>query len=236
MNVTKTMFVLTVGSVGVMGAMSAHASDLNAGDRLTITAGVQVVDANGDPVNVSSGSFFAVDGNGDYKITGVEKIAVSQGTTGITIGKANTALGEINAPWFLFGDVGPGYDRVSTPVTSGTGGLDLSGWMVTWTNYVGPTVIDLGTGAWQVLNASSGMPTSGYTNGTGIFNWSGVYGDSYTLDYSATVQSGPFIGIQWALHLEGVTAVPEASTYGMMLAGLGLVGFAAQRRRKTSAA
>ena len=78
----------------------------------------------------------------------------------------------------------------------------MSGWMVTWNG----SQIDLGTGAWQVLNASSGMPTSGYTNGIGIFNWSGVYGDSYTLDYTATPQAGPFIGVQWALHLEGTVA------------------------------
>lgn len=32
--------------------------------------------------------------------------------------------------------------------------------------------------------------------------------------------------------ISGVTAVPEAETYAMMLAGLGLVGFAAARRRR----
>ena len=46
-------------------------------------------------------------------------------------------------------------------------------------------------------------------------------------------KSGPFNNIQWAIHLEGeVLPVPEASTYGMMLAGLGLVGIAAAKRRK----
>jgi hypothetical protein len=227
MNFKKTMFALAIGSIGIMGAMSAHAFDLNAGDKLTITAGVQVVDADGYNINVSSGSFFVVDANGDSKIQGGEKTALSQGSTGITIGRSNTAPGEITAPWLFFQNTG--YDWVSaTPITGGTGGLDMSGWTVTW------DVLDLplGTGAWQV-NASSGMPTSGYTNGVGIFNWSGVYGDFYTLDYTATVQSGPFVGVKYALHLEGVTAVPEASTYGMMLAGLGLVGIAARRRKQS---
>jgi hypothetical protein len=70
--------------------------------------------------------------------------------------------------------------------------------------------------------------------------WSGVYGTAYTLDYTATVPAGDpsgFGGTQYALHLTGIVnaaPVPEASTYGMMLAGLGLVGFAA-RRRKTAA-
>jgi hypothetical protein len=40
--------------------------------------------------------------------------------------------------------------------------------------------------------------------------------------------------VQYSLHLTGtVNLVPEASTYGMMLAGLGLVGFMASRRRKS---
>jgi hypothetical protein len=64
-----------------------------------------------------------------------------------------------------------------------------------------------------------------------------VTGSNYVLDYHATVPvndvSG-FGGVQYALHLEGtVVPVPEASTYGMMLAGLGLVGFMASRRRKS---
>jgi hypothetical protein len=38
-----------------------------------------------------------------------------------------------------------------------------------------------------------------------------------------------FLGVDYTLHLQAVP-VPEASTYGMMLAGLGLVGFMARRR------
>jgi len=213
MNFTKTMFALALGSIGVMQSMNAHAWDLSAGDRLTI----------------GSGSFFGVDMDANSTIAATEKTALSQGSTGIVIG-AITAPGEITAPWTFLGQTG--YDWAATAVTGGTGGLNMSGWMVTWNG----SAIDLGTGAWQVLNASSGMPTSGYANGIGIFNWSGVYGDSYTLDYTATPQAGPYIGVQWALHLEGTTVpVPEASTYGMMLAGLGLVGFAARRRGKAAA-
>jgi len=224
MNFTKTMFALALGSVGAMHGMSAHAWELSPGDTLTITTGA------GGTQNIFYGSFFAVDTDADSNIQGTEKIALSQGTTGIVIGSPNTALGAITAPWAFLGETG--YDWVSTPITgsSYTGGVDMSGWMVNWNG----NQIALDTGAWQVLNSSgSGMPTSGYTNGTGIFNWSGFYGDSYTLDYTATVQSGPFNNIQWAIHLEGeVLPVPEASTYGMMLAGLGLVGIAAAKRRK----
>lgn len=224
MKFTKTMSALALGSVGIMGAMSAHAVTMNNGDQLTITNGTTQEDAEGYVISVT-GSWYAFDNNGNGTISAGEKMTLQQGTTGIVIGASNTALGEIAAPTDFMGV--PSYDWVSTPITGGTSGLDLSGWMVAWNG--GQS--DRGTGAWQV-NASSGMPTSGYTNGLGIFNWSGVYGDSYTLDYTATPQYGPFYGYQWALHLEGtVQAVPEASTYGMMLAGLGLVGAAARRRK-----
>lgn len=228
MNFMKSMFALALGSTGTMGAMSAHAVDLNAGDRLTIASGVQVLDANGYAINVSSGSFFALDLNGNSNIESGEKNALTQGSTGIVIGATYSAPGEISALWPYYGQ--PGYEWVSTSITGGTDGLDMSGWTVTW----GSEVIGLGTGAWQVLNASSGMPTfGGYANGTAIFGWNGVYGDPYTLDYTATVQSGPFLGFRYALHLEGTAvAVPEASTYGMMLVGLGLIGAVARRRRQ----
>lgn len=212
MNFARTTFVLALGLVQAAGAAAAT---LNAGDRLTI----------------GSGSFFAVDMDADSNIDPTEKIALSQGTTGIVIGAPTHAPGAITAPWLFLGYAG--YDWTSgNAVSGGTGGLDMSGWMVTWNGQD----IALGTGAWQVLNASSGMPTSGYGDGIGILNWNSVYGDAYTLDYTATVQDGAFMNVQWALHVEGtVVPVPEASTFGMMLAGLGLVGIAAARRGKQPA-
>lgn len=229
----STMTKVATVAILAAAATSAHAVNLNNGDMLSITAGVPVFDANGNQTNVSPGSFFAMDLNADSKIQGTEKTQLSQGTTGITIGKSNTALGEITAAWPFSGATG--YDWVSTAITGGTGGLNMSGWTVNWNG----GNIDMGAGgAWQVLNGAGGaMPTSGYTNSTAIFGWDGVYGHTYTLDYTATVPSGGFAGTQYGLHLTGtVTAgaiapIPEASTYGMMLAGLGLVGFAVRRRK-----
>lgn len=198
MKFTKTISALAIGGVGLMQSMSVGAANLNTGDNLTI----------------GSGSFFAVDLDGNSNIDTTEKTALSQGAYGVFIG-AVTAPGAITAPWTFLGQTG--YDWVSAPASGGTGGLDMSGWMVTWNGQD----VDLGMGAWQVLNASSGMPTSGYANGVGILDWSGAYGDSYTLDYTATPQDGPFLGVKWALHLQGIAVpVPEASIYGMMLAGL----------------
>lgn len=235
MNFTKTMFALAIGSVGIMGAMSAHAVNLNTGDTLTINPGVTAVDAYNNPTNVTV-SWFGMDTNGNGVIAGTEKTALSQGTTGIVIGTATTAgashagaptagdTNAITAPWAFFGNTGSDYTTVG--ITGGTtGGLNFSGWTVTWN---GIPAINMTGGAWG----------TGYSNGVANFTWNGVYGAGYTLDYHATVPLGDpsgFGGVKYALHLQGVVnqaaAVPEASTYGMMLAGLGLVGFAVRRRK-----
>ena len=234
MNFKKTMFALAVGSVGIMGAMSAHASDvtgaLHNGDSLSITT--STLDASGNVVP-GTGSWFGMDSNGNGAITNVELIILSQGTTGIVIGQATTAgashgglpvAGDTNAitrPWDFLGNTGS--DFTTTGITgSTTAGLNFSGWRVTW-NGIPP--INMGGGAWG----------TGFTNGVANFTWNGVYGSAYTLDYAATTPLGDpsgIGGVRYALRLTGtVTPVPEASTYGMMLAGLGLVGFAVRRRK-----
>lgn len=71
----------------------------------------------------------------------------------------------------------------------------------------------------------------------------GVY--FYTADWTHLVTASDgvpalYYGTTFNLHLEGLAItslaapVPEADTYAMMLAGLGLVGFLAQRHRKSA--
>jgi hypothetical protein len=51
---------------------------------------------------------------------------------------------------------------------------------------------------------------------------------------SSAAQSGDFKGYQeyaWAVRDGDVAAVPEPETYALMLAGLGLVGFMARRKK-----
>jgi hypothetical protein len=217
MNFKKTMFALAVGSVGIMGAMSAHAVALNAGDVLTITAGTGTVSSSG-AVTVTGGSFF--------RMVGVNAGLVSQGTDGIVIGAANTAHGDIDADWTFAGLAG--YDTVTTAITGSTeSGLDMSGWTVNWN---GETISMAGT-AWG----------AGYTDNIANFTWDGTDGGAYTLGYHVTIAGATggaagFNGVNYNLQLQGfvqqaAAPVPEASTYGMMLAGLGLVGFAVRRRK-----
>lgn len=95
--------------------------------------------------------------------------------------------------------------------------IDLSGfggqWAATGVNY--PLFPDAGT-------LVSNVQTIGGTT-------------YYTLDWSHVITAAEdpdFAGQRADWHMEGVmVAVPEASTYGMMLAGLGLVGFAVRRRK-----
>lgn len=224
----STMTKVAAVALLAAAATSAHAVSLNNGDSLTINAGTYTYDTNGNVSGFAGGSFFAMD-NGDGKIVAAEKNAISQGTTGIVIGASNTALGAIDQGWLFNSNTG--YHFVSTAITGGTSGLNFSGWTVNWNG----GNIDMSSGAWAPSNANSGMPTSGYTNGVAQFTWDGVYGHAYSLNYTATVPSGGFAGVHYAFHADGIVnqaaPVPEASTYGMMLAGLGLVGFAVRRRK-----
>lgn len=232
MNFKKTMFTLAIGSVGVMGAMSAHATAVNNGDTLTIDAGAGVyttIPGVGTFLTGYTGSWFGMDTNNDG-ITANEKTALSAtNSPGLVIGQSSVAgpygnglstvgsAGPIVDTWGFFSSAGTNFVTNAAGVTGSTeAGLDMSGWAVAWNNV---PYINMGAGA------------------AATFAWDGVYDHAYTLDYSASVPSDSpaFPGVFYQLHLEGTVtqAVPEASTYGMMLAGLGLVGFAVRRRKAT---
>jgi hypothetical protein len=212
----------------------SHAATLPWGTALTITSGVPVYDSNGDQITVSSGSWFGIDLSGDNKLASSERYAaLSQGMTGFIIGMptppgashpgppAPGDTNDIDAPYDVWGQTASDYTTVGITGSTATG-LDMSGWMWRFAGYD----VNMGSGAWG----------AGFSNGIGNFVWDGVQGHAYTLDYRARVPFGDpsgFGGVGMAWHFEGVVAVPEASTYAMMLAGLGLVGVAARRRRQT---
>lgn len=213
-----------------VAASGAQAVAVNDNDVLNIDAGVAqttTIPGVGTFVTGYSGSWFGmdIDNNG---IQAGEKTALSAiNSPGIIIGATSTAgpygngvsltgsAGPIVDTWSFFSSTGTNFATVG--ITGSTeAGLDMSGWTVAWNNVAS---IDMGQGA----NAT--------------FVWDGTDGGAYTLDYSASVPttSPAFPGVFYQLHLEGTVtqaaAVPEASTYGMMLAGLGLVGFAVRRRK-----
>ncbi len=75
----------------------------------------------------------------------------------------------------------------------------------------------------------------GVTSGIRVVNvWNVNANGSLTTAIVPGMENGPFPGYNANFNLTGanlITPVPEASTYGMMLAGLGLVGFAVRRRK-----
>lgn len=114
----------------------------------------------------------------------------------------------------------------SGSIVNGTMALDLSGF----------------TGEWNGISFSA-SPDPG-TLATAISHiGNGVY--FYTADWTHRVTASDgvpafYYDVTFDLHLEGIAvtnlaaSVPEANTYAMMLAGLGLVGFMAHRRRKSA--
>ena len=76
----------------------------------------------------------------------------------------------------------------------------------------------------------------GSTTGIRVVNvWNVNSNGSLTAYAVPGMENGPFPGFNAAFNLTApglIAAVPEASTYGMMVVGLGLVGAAVMRRRK----
>jgi hypothetical protein len=224
MKFTMKSTMTKVAAVAVLSASAtaAQAATLNVGDVLSITTGGVTSSGAWDG---NGGSFYGIDGNANGKISSIEASGITS-LGDITIG-STTVAGDITT-WQLYSATG--MDFLAIAMSGGTGGVDMSGWTVNWNG----GDLDMSSGAWQSAGATNNVMQNvgGFTNGAAKFVWDGVSGHAYTLDYTATFQGGGLTGLQYYLHLEGaVTAVPEASTYGMMLAGLGLVGFAVRRRK-----
>lgn len=237
----KTLILIHAAFTLALGAASLTASAATIPTfPMTIMAGVPTYDGKGNAIDIASGSWFAMDTNGNSLIAGTEKTALSQGYAGLVIGSTTSpgashagvpAPGDINAitaPWAFFGNTGSDY--LTAPITGNTtAGLDFSGWSITWN---GIPSISLGGGAWG----------AGFSDGIAHFVWNSV--GLVTIDYHATVPLGDssgFGGTQYALHLEGYfstpegvvipSAIPEVSTCAMMLAGLVFVALAMHGRR-----
>lgn len=223
--------------LGTTAGVTAQAAMLQTGDLLTIAAGVAVYDQNNNPVNVSGGSYFVCDCNGNLSIQNVEKSAITPGTDGgIRIGFTQSS-GQIDDYYQMFNI--PGRHYTSVAVTGGTTtGLNFSGWNMDWNSMTMP----LGTSAWTPTNcATVGVSCAGYANGVAVFNWNGIYGGAYTLDYTARVPQGHpsgFDSVPFFLHLEGTVAsiVPSVPLpAAVWLFGSGLFGLMGAARLQRSA-
>ena len=217
-----------------MGATSANAA-LSSSAVLNFDSGVQTCTAYGTCF-VKSGSYFGMDTNGSGTVTANERTPLVQ-NNGLILGTAQAASGShsgapdgtesagIDAAWGFFGNTGMHFTSSAANVLSATGNtatIDFSGWNVTWN---GIAAINMGGGAWAG-NAN------GVANVTCAVDCS--VGDTYTLDYSATVpmdDPSNFGGVAYQLHLVGtVSEVPVPAA--LWLFGSGLIGLAAVARRR----
>ena len=96
--------------------------------------------------NVTSGSYFAMDTNGNGQIDDPEKVAIAPGLDGgIIVGLLQPSLhamtacdsteagtGPIDSPWCFGGNYGVHHTPTLPVIDNGDGTLDFSGWTVRW--------------------------------------------------------------------------------------------------------
>ncbi len=177
---------------------------------------------------IIGGSYFAMDTNGDGVFQNSERTGVTV-NVGVSIGQAQPASGThtgapdgseapgIDNPWNFFGNTG--LHQTTSPVTilsdNGAGAvtLDLSGWNVAW-NGIASIPMSQGT--------SNGVAT--VTCATDCTD-----GDTYILDYFATVPPGDpsgFGNVPYSVHLEGDVTIPPILNAGDGSVGLGNIATA----------
>ncbi len=165
---------------------------------------------------------------------------ISETMTGAgTLKFASTPLGTTNS-------TGTGHSRgkwISKTVLNNTGS--------TWTSFELELQVILGTASGggdglsfadgsSITGSFSSNQFSGYTrieDARDYLNFNGgdvLDGESVTFNFAITDNSGndPFYLLQTP---NRVDAIPEPETYAMMLAGLGLLGFVARRRKQKAA-
>lgn len=193
-------------ALALSGSTLAAQAVLPDGTVLQFNAGVPSYDTYGNPVNVASGSYFAVDLNGNNAFGNSEKTAIAM-HDGIIIGASQPASGShagtvdgtespgIDVPWNFFGNTGM-FQTLSPVIDYGDGTLDFSGLGVTWAG---------------ILNIPLGDPAAFPTPDTLRASIVCAHtpcqiGDTYTLDYRGRVPMGDpsgFGGVLFGLHLEG---------------------------------
>ena len=184
--------------------------------------------------NVTSGSWFAMDNNGNGITEPGEKtpldiidtlfFADTTAATGSHAGSIDGSESPVSDIWEFFG--GTGMDYLTSPmVDNGDGTVDMSGWTVTWN---GIAAIPMG---------GDSANFAGDTGLGALVCGSCNVGDAFTLDYTAHVPLGDasgFGGVGYTLHLEG-TVAPIPVPAAVWLFGSGLLGLVGVARRKKAA-
>lgn len=240
-----------IAALLAVGSMSAQAATLSV-ESMTVTGGA----FNMGPTNLGV-SGCVVGGFGAHQCFTAGG-SIGDGTLGDNAidadGLAGSALVQTLAAFTFFGgpvnnyfahtaagaadDPDPDAITATIDTVANTLTADFSGFYANWsgTNFAqGPQTITLASAAYPVplplaggSSAIPGLATGVITGPTGNPN---EY--SYTLSWQSLITTDPFKGQIGNWNLQGtlVAAVPEPETYAMMLAGLGMLGMAARRRK-----
>lgn len=214
MNFTMTKIV--TGLVMAAAAVGAQAGPVSTGGVLNVYGQIGL-----DTSGVVSGNSASLVALPDSTITGF--VDYSAGTWGVS-----STTNFFGMQWTATGG--------SLIKTAGTYSLNTATGIVS--TAASCTVTDDGSMCFTVgANQLAGAINIAWSVNTNTFHVLDVWNINPNGSLTAAVvpgsEDGPFIGWNWAFDLTAtnLVPVPEASTYAMMLAGLGLVGFAARRRK-----
>ena len=229
MKFTLTKIAAGLGMGMVVAATGAHAVPVaysTAGFVMFSGTGV-VQDAHSGAAGTTANVTGAIDtAAGTFTVASTHQFQFKLWTaTGGTLYNPGTYTVNVNGD----GAVGAGAGDLTFTVGAGQLGGNVN---FAWGTNSGIDVFNV----WDVASTTAGglitttytssnmnaLPNSVFYNGVAVATdtWPGL-----------KMVDGPFIGFSANFNMATVTPVPEASTYGMMLAGLGLVGFAVRRRK-----
>jgi hypothetical protein len=223
MKFTKTMMAVALAAASA-GAQAVGVTSLTI-EEIGGVAGMSIASAT---ASAGGGKFYFGAEAGDGATPVGAKTWVSAGsadgamiTNGVAQGNGAFTLGFTYGGPFQFSP-----NTTNGGVTAAWTGLDGAGQIT----------IDLSGfgGQWAATSINYPLFPDAGTLTSSVQTISGT--SYYTLDWSHVITAAEdpdFAGQRADWHMEGVmvASVPEASTYGMMLAGLGLVGFAVRRRK-----
>ena len=259
MNARKT--VLSSAMALAMGGISLSANAaLTSSTVLVFDPGVKSCTIGGTFPNctygvsdVTSGSFFSMDTNGDGSVASGEKVVMQVGggvlsdkgvgitihqtfdNTGNPMGSHTSTINGSESPqgdiWEFFGNTG--MDYLTSPMNdldldaNNDHLIDMSGWTVTWN---GIDAIPMGGDTANfAVDTSQGIMSCSQTSCSNS--------STFTMDYNAHVplnDASGFGGVAYSLHMTGVvgtvSAVPVPAA--VWLFGSGLVGLVGVARRK----
>ena len=205
MKFTKTLLAvaLAAASTGAMAAPVAWTGDF----LMFNPVGGQLDSNDGAAGNTAFVTGFIDQAAGTFSLASTDTFfGVPWSTTGGTLYGAGTHTVNVNGDG---ADAPAGQNMVTFTVGAGQVGGNIN------FNWGASTGIDV----FQVWNVSTVGANTVFTSTD--FDGNGILGKGMV--------DGPFQG--FAANFNMAAPVPEASTYGMMLAGLGLVGFAVRRRK-----